>query len=192
MIPGVPGPAMNEWFARFPGEIELREDTYLLYPWRSDLSVKVRDSRSLDVKSYLGTADALRAPVDGCMERWRKWSFPCAPRVWEAPSPAGWLTVRKRRRTSRFHLSADQDGAKRSGRARASCAVELASVEVRGELWWSVGFEATGAAEMLRDALQGAADAMFAQAMPAGIKLGLDNSLSYASWLSRWSADHNS
>jgi hypothetical protein len=61
--------------------------------------------------------------------------------------------------------------------------VELTEVDVRGEAWWSLGFEATGPAEALRGELDAAAALVFAQALPGGMELGLDDSTSYAQWL---------
>jgi hypothetical protein len=45
--------------------------------------------------------------------------------------------------------------------------------------------EATGSAGLLRDALQYAADLVFAQPLPARAGLSLANSRSYAQWLSQ-------
>ena len=61
--------------------------------------------------------------------------------------------------------------------------VELTEVYAYDQAWWSVGFEATGSAGLLRLALQHAADLVFTQPLPAGIALSLDNSRSYAQWL---------
>jgi hypothetical protein len=61
--------------------------------------------------------------------------------------------------------------------------VELTEVRVYDRLWWSLGLEATGSADLLRLALQHAADLAFAEPLPAGVALGLDNSRSRAQWL---------
>ena len=63
--------------------------------------------------------------------------------------------------------------------------VELTEVHVHDQAWWSVGLEATGSVGLLRLALQHAADLAFAQPLPAGVALSLDNSRSYAQWLSQ-------
>ncbi len=65
------------------------------------------------------------------------------------------------------------------------CAVELTEFDVRGEAWWTLGFEATGPAEALRGELDAAATLVFEQAPPGGVELGMDNSGSYAQWLRR-------
>jgi hypothetical protein len=61
--------------------------------------------------------------------------------------------------------------------------VELTEVRVRGEAWWTLGFEATGPAGTLRGELEAAAALEFAQTPPAGVEFGTDDCRSYAEWL---------
>jgi hypothetical protein len=65
------------------------------------------------------------------------------------------------------------------------CDVELTEIRTPGQDWWSLGFEATGPADLLRSALEGTAAVVFAQALPGGVELGPDESRSYAEWLAR-------
>ena len=44
--------------------------------------------------------------------------------------------------------------------------VELTEVHARGRDWWTLGFEATGPADLLRSELQATAALVFAQALP--------------------------
>lgn len=67
--------------------------------------------------------------------------------------------------------------------AEAGCAVELTQAQLRGQPWWSVGFEATGPVGLLRAALEHAADVMFAEPLPSAVEFSLDTSKSYAEWL---------
>jgi hypothetical protein len=64
--------------------------------------------------------------------------------------------------------------------------VDLVLTEVRtgGQDWWTLGFEATGPADLLRSELQATAALVFAQAPPNGVQPGPDKSSSYAQWLS--------
>ena len=66
------------------------------------------------------------------------------------------------------------------------CAVELTEVRTGDEAWWSLGFEATGPGDQLGSVLEATAVLVFAQALPAGVELGLGDSASYAEWLHRW------
>ena len=89
--------------------------------------------------------------------------------------------MNKTRRISRFPAAARaQDPGPRAG---PGCAVELTEVTTRGQAWWTLGFEATGPAGMLRGQLEAAATLVFAQALSAGVELGMTDSMSYAQWL---------
>jgi hypothetical protein len=61
--------------------------------------------------------------------------------------------------------------------------VELTDVRTRGEDWWTLGFEATGPAGLLRGQLEATAALVFAQALPGGVEPGTDDSRSFAEWL---------
>ena len=173
---------MREWFSRFPAKMEVRTDAYLIQPHMTGLSVKLRDGASLDVKSYLGSPGVIDLPrrCRGRLESWRKWSFGYHPADPGGVLPAGWVMVRKRRYRSRFPLGA------------GGCVAELTQAYVSGEAWWSLGFEATGPASLLRGALDRAAGLLFAQPLPAGTELGLDSSRSYLDWLTEAGWDDGS
>ena len=53
----------------------------------------------------------------------------------------------------------------------------------RRQEWWTLGFEATGPADLLRSELQATAALVFAQALPGGVEPGPGDSRSYAQWL---------
>ena len=63
------------------------------------------------------------------------------------------------------------------------CEVELTEVHTRGQDWWTLGFEATGPADLLRNEIEATAARVFAQALPGGVEPGLNESRSYARWL---------
>jgi hypothetical protein len=64
------------------------------------------------------------------------------------------------------------------------CAVELTEIRTRGQDWWTLGFETTGPADLLRSELQATAALVFAHALPGGAEPGPGQSRSYAEWLS--------
>ncbi len=186
IVPGQLPSAMLEWFARFPAGTETRQDAYLLQPRLRGLSVKLRDGSALDVKSYLGSPGVLDLPGGGRgrLESWRKWSFPSGlPGPGGADLP-GWVVVGKTRCGSWFPLASRPDLAQvRPPAAVAGCMAELTEVWVRGEQWWSVGFEAAGPVRLRRGALEHAAGLVFARALPPEVQFSLENSQSYAHWL---------
>ena len=187
ILPGQPGAAVAGWFARYEATVESREDTYLVDPPLPGLSVKLRNGRALEVKAYRGSPGILE--VAGCtrgrLECWDKWSFPYDPHEplsQDGRAPHGWRPVRKLIR--RFTLAGGQGAARVPGLGQeAACDVELTEVHVCGQAWWTLGFEATGAAGLLRGELETAAALVFAQAVPRGVHLGTDDSQSHAQWL---------
>lgn len=183
--------AVAGWFGQFQGGTELRVDTYLLDPQLPGLSVKVRAGRALEVKMFRGSPGILDLAGRACgrMESWQKWSFPFSPlngaalngNTGDAP---GWRTVSKKRRITRTSLESRRLAADATSVGRVSgCDVELTEVRMRGREWWSLGFEATGPADLLRSELEGSAALVFAEALPGGMELGRDDSASYAQWL---------
>jgi hypothetical protein len=186
IFPGQLESAVAGWFGRFPAGVESREDTYLVDPQLRGLSVKIRAGGALEVKLYRGSPGILEVAgrARGRMEFWQKWAFPFSPPSQDSGAPAGWRPVRKRRRLSRFSLASGQIGTRGPGLAEEpGCAVELTEVRMRGLAWWSLGFEATGPADLLPSELEAAAAVVFAQALPGDVELGPDESRSYAEWL---------
>ena len=188
IFPGQLEAAVTGWFGRFPARVESREDRYLLDPQLRGLSVKVRGGGALEVKAYRGSPGILEVPgrARGRLESWQKWSFPCGPLSLDSVDPAGWRPVSKRRRISRFALASGRIVARPQGLGgEPGCEVELTAVRTRGQDWWTLGFEATGPADLLRGALEATAALVFAQVLPGGVAPGPDDSRSYAGWLSR-------
>jgi hypothetical protein len=187
LFPGQLDAVVAGWFGRFPLGADSREDSYLLDPDLRGLSVKVRAGGALEVKVYGGSPGILDVPgrARGRIQSWQKWSFPFSPLLPGGGDPDGWKPVGKRRLITRFSLD--------SGRSVAGttlptgppgCAVELTEVSMGGQAWWSLGFEATGPAGLLRSGLEATAELVFAQALP-GVEFGMDSSRSYAEWLGR-------
>jgi hypothetical protein len=188
ILPGQLDAAIAGWFRRFPSETESRDDAYLIYPVLRGLSVKIRAGRELEVKAFHGCPGSLDAAgrARGRLESWRKWSFPFGPLGPFDAGPSGWTVVHKRRRISQFRLASGQVMAAIPGRTTGpSCAVELTEVNSGGETWWSLGFEATGPADVLHSTLQGTAALVFAQALPGDAEFDMSHCQSYADWLSR-------
>ena len=186
IFPGPMEPGVARWLGRFPAETESRQDIYLVNPGLRGLSVKIRAGTALEVKEYRGSRGTLLVGgrVSGHMQSWQKWSFPFNPLSQGIGDPPGWQPVDKRRRTSRFSFA---DGRIAAGARRQAgeprCAVELTALRTGGQSWWSLGFETTGPADLLRGALEATATLVFAQPLPGGRQPGLDESKSYAEWL---------
>lgn len=174
ILPGQLDAAVAGWLSGSPTEVESREDAYLLSPDVGGLSVKVRGGRALEVKVFRGSPGILDLPgrARGRMQYWQKWSFPFPPGDPDSAAPDGWRRVGKQRQTSRFALAAG-----------ARCAAEVTKVRMRHQDWWSLGLEVAGPVERLRTALEAAAALVFTQALPGGVELRMEDSMSYAEWL---------
>jgi hypothetical protein len=186
IFPGQLETAVARWFGRFPARTESREDTYLLDPPLPGLSVKIRGGGALEIKAYRGSPGILEVAgrARGHMESWQKWSFPFSPLRRDDGEAASWRPVRKGRRISCFSRASGQIVAPAPGVGQQPrCDVELTAVRTRGQDWWTLGFEATGPASLLRRELQAAAAVVFAQALPGDVEPGPDESRSYAQWL---------
>ena len=195
IFPGQLETAVTDWFARFPAELETRDDIYLLSPRLPGHSVKIRASAALEVKAYHGSPGILDVAGRACgrLESWRKWSFPLGSLSHGSGDPAGWRLIRKTRRISRFPLASETIRAcgYRPGEERG-CAVELTEVLTRGEAWWTLGFESVGPPSLLRSQLEAAAALVFAETLPGEVEPGLEDSRSYAEWLLPWADAGNS
>jgi hypothetical protein len=188
IFPGRLEAAVAGWFGRFPAGTESREDTYLLDPRLPGVSVKIRGGSALEVKVYRASPGILEVAgrARGRMESWQKWSFPVGPLSPGSGEAAGWRAVGKRRRITRFSLASGRIAVRAPGLDQGpGCEVELTEVRTRGQHWWTLGFEATGPASLLRNALEATAMHVFARPLPGGLEPGPDQSRSYAEWLSQ-------
>lgn len=186
ILPGQLAAGMAGWFGRFPAETITLEDAYLVDPYMPGLSVKVRQRRALEIKVYHGSPGFIEMPgrARGRLESWQKWSFPCDSDSRVGAESVGWRTVRKRRRICRFSRAGGAAVARFPDLGeKAGCSVELAGFRALGEDWWTLGFEAAGQGDAVRDELDAAAALVFARALPDGKELGMDDSMSYARWL---------
>ena len=186
IFPGQLETAVARWFARFPATTELREDTYLLDPHLPGLSVKVRAGAALEVKAYRGSPGILQVPgrARGRLQAGTSGPFPAArPAPAAATRPAGSQSAKGGASAgSRWPAEAAARGPGPGRQPRY--AVELTEIRTRGQDWWTLGFEATGPADLLRSELQATAALVFAHALPGSVEPGPGQSRSYAEWLS--------
>jgi hypothetical protein len=194
IFPGRMDSAVAGWFGRFPAGTESREDTYLLDPRLCGLAVKIRGGGALEVKAYRGSPGFLEVAgrARGRLETWQKWSFPLRLPSGDCGGLPGWMAVHKRRRISKFSTAGGTAVARgpETGQ-QPRCEVELTEVHARGQDWWTLGFEASGTADLLRRELEATAALVFAHALPGGVVPGPADSRSYAQWLGqRPGGDH--
>ena len=190
ICPGALSAWMIEWFAGLVGEVESREDTYLVGRRIQGVSVKIRGDALLDVK--VATKGRNHGVLDvpgrarGRIQSWRKSSFPIAivPPAMEVTSP-DWVRVGKMRRIGRFGFANGRPTANDAEHVEdeATCAVELTEVTRGDQLWWTLGFEAAGNPAAVTAAIEATAAVVFDEPMPGGLQLSVVDSMSYSEWL---------
>jgi len=189
ILPGRLDTAVAAWIGTSAFQMESREDAYLLSPDLGGLSVKVRGGRALEVKAFLGSPGVLDLPGRACgrMQYWQKWSFPLHSFSRDSREADAWRRVRKQRRTIRFAVNGERirPVAEYVGDLadEARCAVELTELRTQHRDWWSLGFEATGPAALLRTGLETTAALLFSRALQEGAELRMADAMSYAEWL---------
>ena len=178
--------SMIDWFSPFVGELESREDIYFVGRQMHGLSVKIRGGALLDIKVARGSEPVLDVAgrARGRVQAWTKWSFP-VPLVPETTleSP-DWVRVDKRRRIGRFSLEDGEAIFDPSASDKGTtCAVEVTEVMKGERSSWTIGFEAVGEPDTLREAIETVAASVFRDPLPDGLELGAADSLSYSDWL---------
>jgi hypothetical protein len=173
------GAEIARWFSRFPQVPETRDDDYLIAPRMPGLSIKIRGGASFEVKQHRGTVGSLdiAAAATGSIDSWIKRSTP-VPGGADLSRPlegSAWRRVSKRRQIATFPTGTS------SSPAAAVCSVELTEVDVLGQAWWTLGFEAGG-----RGALGGirrTAAVVFAEPLPTASAFRAEEACSYAEWI---------
>lgn len=167
--------AVDRWFSGLAGVVrdEARVDHYLLSAGDADTGIKARAGERLEIKTLSGREPpATIAPdVVGVVEQWVKWSFALGP---DSPDEDDldrhgrpWLRTHKRR-----WLVEVEDGE-----------IELATVEVGPERWWTLAVEVWGHDPEAREQLLGALRWLRSSDPPPALELSAEHSHGYAAHL---------
>jgi hypothetical protein len=132
-------PLVAEQFHRRDGESRSRTDIYLRLPGQSELGIKRRGSKpGLEIKGLVALRPLpIGLPASAC-QLWCKWSA-------ESKVPDEWpqYPIAKTRWLRHFG-AAPEDG------SQQGCQMELTKLEIPGgDIWWTLGFEASGAFDRL-------------------------------------------
>jgi hypothetical protein len=174
--PGRHGSDIDRWFSRFAQVPETRDDDYLISPRLPGLSIKIRGGASFEVKQHRGVVGALdiAGAAAGSIDSWIKRSIPLTGGV-DLSRPlegSAWRRVSKRRQIARFPIDAS---------GGPDCSVELTEVEVAGQSWWTLGFEAGGRGALGR--IKRTAAVVFAEPLPTASAFKAEEACSYAEWI---------
>lgn len=173
--PGTIPTEVKGWFQQdCPGEqlgsVEAREDVYLYLPECDYLGIKLRQGK-LEIKWRKAKLGILHIGEGwkGQAEKWAKWA--CEDPMQETFVPADvvnkgpWVNVKK----------------VRSQRSYQSCHVEITQLNLKGDVWWSLGLEALTEHVTPIDNFQVVASQVL-KAYP-NLQLQASDSYAYPSWL---------
>jgi hypothetical protein len=169
-----------------PGMLSSRTDWYAL-PSDPRCGIKLREGR-MEIKlrlSSMGTRTL--GTLCGELESWHKWGLEFAPGEFPTEQNlqlSGWLAVRKQRYLQHFSV-AGAEVREINTRPDNGCEFELTQLDINGESWWTVGFEAVGQANQLETNLAHVARTVLQR---GGFlqRFAPENSLGYARWLGRF------
>jgi hypothetical protein len=187
-------PQVKDWFcgARLCKEETPRTDHYLLFPGSSEVGVKVRDGRKLEIKARTRSPEpfslATGASV-GRQDAWVKWKHQdnevAGKLAALATGSADWVAVAKKRRLRKFRIGRDGNVEEIEPDATedAHCRVELTELNVRGSAWWTLAFDSFGTGSRTANLEQVARH--FLKVLPRGLALTERDSMAYPEWLDR-------
>ena len=183
--------SLLHWFCdceREPERAPRRIDHYLRLPSAPRVGIKLREGY-LETK-VLGQVLAVvqvHARMRGAVERWNKWRFALAVEAGAASlsprlSPS-WVGVSKERLLRRYALTSAGQVVQVEARVYPSrgCNLELTRVEVAGDDWWTVCFEAHGDEALRVETLSRVAEHALATREPP--YLDEAGSFGYPAWL---------
>ncbi len=163
-----------------------------MFPGCDCLGVKIRDADhpkggKFEVKALVSAPQVTRfsPSTTARSDAWVKWTCPTElfPGWVEAvtASEPSWLKVKKRRSLRKFSLDGHYAEVRTDLQPEEGCNVELVTLQVDGDLWWTFGFESFGPREAVRSHLFTVATRWFERDAPCAF--GVVQSLSYATWV---------
>lgn len=168
---------------------EEREDLYLYSPGCDYLGIKLRQGR-LEIKWRKAELGVLYFGdrVEGKAEKWGKWL--CEDPTTESFQPTAvvgqkaWVGVKKVRSQRQYQVLPVESltAVPVNESIEQGCSVELTQLDINGNTWWSLAFEAFGEDDCLMDNLQAVASRVFKS--DRGPKLQAEDSYAYPNWLS--------
>ena len=173
---GPPPDAVLEWFDDDSILRESRADVYDLAQARRGIGLKYRGGTAYDIKHRTSVHEPIMlAGAVGRTEDWVKVSYPIGGEQGiEEP-----IVVEKQIVTKRFELVAESESGEGAG-----CEVELSSLRVAGDDYWSFGLETFGSPARRAAALAGALQRLlFETPLPDGAPVSGPMSSGYPEFL---------
>jgi hypothetical protein len=164
-VQGLLDDELSNWFensrlgphtmGEFIPSIDERADTYLGLPYTAELGVKLRNRERIEIKKRVHDQgiQTLGADIEGCLEQWVKWSFLLSLQNSNSLNTSllgdAWIIVQKVRRTRKFEVRSaslvkEVDPNSKPEDVPEGCNLELTTLRVQNQSWYSLGFEAFG------------------------------------------------
>ncbi len=182
----VPAPVQH-WFDTLPGSVEEhrgRIDCYLEAETTPSLAVKLQDG-ALEIRQRLDRAGTtiIAAHCAGRPETWRSWQFPLARPPASTAGDAGWIDLAEDRSLRQFLLRDGHPEPAAEPDPGLTCLTELTHIELAGEPWWTLAFEAPATAGPAESLLLPVAHGLLTR--DAAPELSAQTCCSYPQWLAR-------
>ena len=168
-------------------EQPLRKDRYYYKTSDGTMGIKIREGR-IEIKSRFDDYGNIKfnEQIEGRVEHWQKWSFNIEEtdlnyrNVLETTS--SWIGITKERKLCRYQISDNHLSILPENEfSEMICHFELANINIRGEDWWSLAFEAYGEGSKLFNNLVLTVKHVFSDIdLPL---FNINNSFSYPKWL---------
>ena len=182
---------IRAWFEHCPGQAEQqpsRRDYYLQPISDLGLSAKLREG-GLEIKQRQRSHGSvhLTPSVAGTIEQWIKWRFPLVsgsiPALESAANKDHWTAVEKERWLKLIPVAGGPVVGTATSQARFGvyCQVEITSVRVGDQRWWTIGFELEHENEKALDRLLKVTGQVFRNTTLD--HLTIRNSFGYPEWL---------
>lgn len=168
--------------------LEKREDWYLQLPHNEELGIKLRENK-VEIKKRVddrGTRQ-LSEHVAGQLEEWVKWGFGSDIEnqlFLEHAFQQEWIAIKKSRQQKTYQILNQKitEVIDPACPIERGCNLELATLEMQNQTWFSLGFEAFGERDRLQETFDQVVHYVLKNSQFSTLQA--ENSYSYPGWIS--------
>jgi hypothetical protein len=167
--------------------VEEREDWYLQLPGQDTLGIKLREGK-VEIKKRVGDRGIYQfsEQVSGQVEEWIKWSFSSdvEPTLFlQSEFQQEWTEIKKKRQQKTYQiLNQKIIEVIESDALAQGCNLELATLQIQNQTWYSLGFEAFGKYDRLQETFDQVVHHILKNSQFSTLQVR--NSYSYPGWMS--------
>jgi hypothetical protein len=168
--------------------VEEREDWYLQLPQNDDLGIKLREGK-VEIKKRVADRGMYQfaEQVAGRVEEWMKWSFASEVEnqiFLEQNFKQEWIAVKKSRQQKTYHILDQKitEVIDPTCPTEQGCNLEIATLEMQKQTWFSLGFETFGERDRLQETFEQIVHHVLENSQFPPLQA--EHSFSYPGWLS--------